>query len=268
MSNYFSYLLIDTALIDAAHPIHTLKGKQSVKWFKTLYERSARSVSPIVVDIEGAIRSNRVELMMSAANLGSRNIGLSLIESSLSLEEVAVHLRQFIYFVDQDGVEFTLRVADCAVLLAMSQTLTAVQWSALMSPFLRWRVFDRERELDDLPRAVTETIAQPPLMLTKAQVAQLQCAAEPDRLLANLSAMRPTILDGWRPLDAHRVATKIIEIWNESENKDHSTLLIFARAVFDSGARLLQHTDAVEYLKESDQAAVRRSIQQRLEKYS
>lgn len=267
MNNPSSFLLIDTALFDGAHPIHALKAKQRFKWLRPLYDRSALSVSPIVVDIAEAYRSNRVDLMMSTANHGLRDFGLSLIEAELGLEAVVEHLRNFMYFADSDGNQFTLRLADCAVLAALSVTFTEDQWSALMRPFQRWRIHGRDGKLIDLPRTTAATIVNSPLVLTSLQIAQLRSLAEPDRLLANLQTMRPAILSNWKPVDAHQTATEVIEIWGNSRNQDHSTLLIFARAVFESGAKLLRQGDLGDLLKGRDQASIRQEIEIRLRQY-
>lgn len=264
MNNASSYLLIDTALFDGSHPIHSLKAKQRIRWLRPLYDRSAHSVSPIVVDIAEACRSNRVDLMMRAANDGLRDYGLSIIDTDLSIEDLVEHLRNFLFFVDSSGVEFTLRLADCLVIAALSQTLGEDQWSALMRPLARWRIHDRARNLADLP-SMRSTCVTPPLVLTNAQIAKLRTFGEPDRLLANLQTMRPAILNRWKPTDAHRTATAAIEIWERSGNRDHSTLLIFARAVFESQAKLLNQLDVEECLKGEDQTAIRNAIQQRLQ---
>jgi hypothetical protein len=265
MRNIATYLLIDTALFESAHPVHSLKAKESIKWLKPLYARPELVVSPVVIDVAEALRSNRIDLMMHIANRGQHDLGVSVIDTELTLEDVVTHLKKFIYFVDQSGVEFTLRIADCAVLSALSQSLLPGQWSSLLAPFVRWRIHDREGRLQDLPPATTLNHAQLPLDLNESQIDQLLVLAEPDRLLANLQIMRPDLLSGWTAHDAHQAATEVIEVWNRSNNQDHTTLLLFARAAFVTRLRLLRQHDVLDYLRGADQLEIRQAIQCRLE---
>lgn len=265
MKNISTFLLIDTALFDAGHSVHSLKTKGSIKWMKPLYDRNELVVSPIVIDVAEALRSNRTDLMMSIVNRGMRDLGVSVIDAEETLEEVVTHLKGFIYFVDQTGVEFTLRIADCAVLSALSQVLLDGQWASLVSPFVRWRVHDRKGRLQDLPLAMTADHAQLPLALNEMQIDGLLALAEPDRLLANLLIMRPDILSGWKADEAHQAAIEVIEVWTRSANEDHATQMLFARAAFVTRLRLLRQHDVLDYLNGKDQLAVRKVIQSRLE---
>lgn len=265
MNDHSTYLLIDTAMMPSSHKIHSLKAKPSVKWLRPLYGRPDLAVSPVVIDIAEAVRSNRVALMMEAVHGAASALCVSLIDSELSLDNLVAHLQQFTYFVDEAGAEFTLRMADCAVLASLSETLTIEQWACFTSPFRRWLIHDRDGRLFELSTNSRPVQVDLPLVLTEGQISELVSRAEPDRLLANLQIMKPEILVGWAGNEAHRTAAEVLDVWNRSANGDRSTLLIFARAVFDSRARLLKYRDIVECLQGSDQQVIRTEIKRRFE---
>lgn len=263
MSDYSTFLLIDTALLPLVDQLHSLKSKKNTRWIRPLYGRDELKVSPVVVDVFEAAQLNCVEKIMELERCVGSRLCVSVIETEHTLEEVATHLKRFIFFTNKTGSEFTLRISDCAVLAALSQTLTAGQWSQVTQPFKRWLIHDRAGDLVRLPKSDAHATTEWPLTLDDVQIAALVSHAEPDRLLANLKAMRPDILLGWSDVDAHRVAHKVLDVWLQCGNLDQSTLMIFARAVFDTKAEILSQSDIVEALRGTDQVAIRNEIRNR-----
>ncbi|MDT1877888.1 DUF4123 domain-containing protein, partial [Acinetobacter baumannii] len=92
-----------------------------------------------------------------------------MIESSLNLADAAQHLRRFIFILDPEGKQFTLRFADCAVLGPLSTVLTEAQWATMRGPISRWGIHDRSGSIVQLSQGEQALPVVTPLILDRHQ---------------------------------------------------------------------------------------------------
>lgn len=154
-----TYIFIDTTLIGAPANTPWMKKRRSPSWIAALYSKKAISVSPVLIDIERAQICDRIDVVMSLVNAEQPQLGISFIETELTLAELCSHLKQFIYIKLEDGTDLTLRFADCAVLEPLSTVLTAEQWCAMVHPIISWKIHGRDGKLKSLPSASVTTFA-------------------------------------------------------------------------------------------------------------
>lgn len=137
-ANVFTYLLVDNGLLqEVSAGYEEDDAKRRPVWLEPIYGKRALKVSPLLIDVEAADESGDIELVMRYLNARKPALHVSIIESGLNLADVAQHLRRFIFILDPDGKQFTLRFADCAVLGPLSTILTAAQWATIKGPIAR-----------------------------------------------------------------------------------------------------------------------------------
>lgn len=236
------------------------KIKRRSRWLLPLYDRPAWSVSPVLVDIEAAYRTNRIDSVIRLASQIKPQLHASFIDTCLSASGLAEHLRQFTYFVDPKGCEFTLRIADCLVVPWLHQVMTASQWGAIHKPILRWRVHSLDGKLWTLPCPDETHVEPPPLHFTAKQLSALDACHEPNQLMHNLRAMRFGHQWAETPQLEIQLAEKILSLWKGSGQTDRTNLLLFARGVFDSKGRLLDSSSLRQVLAHQDAARFRRDL--------
>lgn len=250
-----TYILIDTTLIGYPLDKPWIKRRRKPSWIASLYEREAITVSPILIDIERAVVCNRLDAVMALVNAVRPQMGISFIDTELTLTQLQAHLRQFIYIKAEDDTELTLRFADCTVLPALATFLTEVQWSSIVTPFQNWKIHGRDGKLKPLPIFESDASLTSPLSLSDGQVASLRNAMGADQLLANLRKMRPGDSSSYSTLKAYEYAEKTRQIWLSAGLDEDTELLLFARDVFDTDGRLLQHPSLQKVLEQADPAS-------------
>lgn len=261
MSDHSTYILLDTALMADAESKPWTKSKRRPGWLIPLYDRSAWDVSPVIVDIEAAYKSNRIDLVTTLLNHRQPQVHASFIDTSLAPDALAEHLRQFIYVLDDEGSELTLRIADCIVLPWLQSAMTPEQWAAVHGPILRWGIHGRDGKLSVLPAPTEAVPAVAPLTLNRQQIAMLCDAHEPDQLLANMRAMRPAHRWGDTPQIEIKLAEDTLRVWTASSQTDRTTLLLLARGVFDTKGGLLRFPALRQILEQRDPAIIQKDIQ-------
>lgn len=261
MKNYSTYLLLDTAMMGDVENRPWAKSKRRPDWLIPLYERDAWRVSPVIVDIEAAFKANRIGLVTSLVNCVQPQLHASFIDTELTAAEVAEHLRQFIYIVSEKGEEITLRLADCIVLPWLQSAMTPAQWAAFHGPIINWKCHRRNGTLATLPHPDAVEPSAAPIRLTGNQITSLEEAHEPDQLLSNLQKTRNGHQGGRTPQQAFALAVGTLKAWKTSGQSDSSTLLFFARGVFDTEGKLLRFPTLPQILAQSDLAIMRKDIQ-------
>lgn len=265
MNDLATYLLIDTALIDP--PVKFWTRKHRPAWLVPLYERDALVVSPLLIDLAQAHAADAIGEVMALANAFRPQLHLSIIDSSLSLQDLAGHLRRFIYFVNEQGEELTLRFADCLVLAALATVLTPEQWALFNSPIPSWKVHQRNGVLTQLPCASVAPDAALPLLLSEQQVAALKEALAVEQLLANLRTVRPGHQFAATPLAEYEMARWSRDLYRSFGHTDNATLMLLARGAFDTRGRILRAPELHSILALQEIAAVREGIMQYLRTY-
>lgn len=256
-----TFALVDLALIDGTADVSPCADGIFPSWIAPVYREDAYSVTPILIDVLGACDAGELDSMMRLTNACKPPLHVSFIDTELRMEELAQHLRQFIYIVTEEGTELTLRFADCVVLPALADDLSQAQWATMAAPISRWLVHGRDGGLGSLPAAVPEY--QPvaaPFVLTDEQVGGIKDAMGTERLLANLRNMRPGEPLGRTPEEAYRWACKAREMWHAASRTDDVLLLVFARNVFDTKGRILNLPSLPETLANPDAEALRREL--------
>ncbi len=255
-----TYILIDTTLIGYPKDKPWTRKPRKLSWLAAFYEREALTVSPILIDIERAYICNRLDAVMTLVNAQRPQLGISFIETELTLTKLREHLSQFIYVKTEDNVELTLRFADCAVLAALAACLTAEQWSSVVAPFENWKIHGRDGSLKSLPILKSDMPLTAPLLLSDGQIASLKSAMSVDQLLANLRKMRPDQSYDYSTLKSYEYAEQARQIWLSSGHSEDTELLLFTRDVFDSDGKLLLQPSLSKVLEQPDPVLRRQDL--------
>lgn len=186
----FVYLLIDNGLLQEASSGYTRAGaERRPPWLKPIYAERALEVSPFLIDIEAAYEAGAVDQFMSFVNARRPALHVSIIETGLDIGQIARHLRRFIFILDPEGKQFTLRFADCAVLVPLSSVLTAAQWTTMNAAISRWLSHDRSGAIIQLLSPEPCEHVQTPFSLDREQLASLDEASEVDHLIAKVKML-------------------------------------------------------------------------------
>ena len=258
-----TFVLLDLALIDGAHVASRYSGSAFPGWIAPVYSEDAHSVTPVLIDVEGARDAGEAESMMALVNARKPQLHASFIDTELGLSELTRHFRQFICIKTEAGGELTLRFADCAVLPVLASHLSSSQWATLAAPMARWLVHGRDGALKQLPAVPSgQQPAGTPLILTDEQVTRIRDAMGTDRLLANLRNMRPAEPLGRSPEEAYRWASEARAIWRAAGRTDDALLLVFARGIFETRGRILNLPSLPQTLANPDPALLRKELRQ------
>ena len=257
-----TYILIDTALLGELRNKPWLKKKRRPSWITPVYPRYAVEVSPVVIDIERAIQCSRTHVMMELVNAQLPQLGVSVIETDLTFEDVVTHLRKFIYVCTESGVELTLRFADSAVLPALASILSPEQWTLITAPFRSWKIHGRDGKLMTLPIVDQTSSVELPLMLSGAQIIALKDTMGADQLLINLRIRRPASSSEYCTSQAYTYAAQARHMWHAAGHSDDLDLVDFAGKVFDTEGKLLRSPRLAEILAQTDRSQMRQAIQQ------
>lgn len=260
-----TYVLIDTNLLGDPRNRPWLQKYRHPSWISTIYGRYAVDVSPAVIDVERALQCSRISSLMEMVNAQRPQLGISFIETDLTLENLVKHLRQFICVRTTAGVELTLRFADGIVLPTLASILTAEQWSLLTSPFKSWKVHGRDGSLISLPIGSAPSSIRPPLMLTGAQIRALKDSMGADQLLVNLRMQRSAPPSTYLTPEAFAYASQARRMWHAAGHSDDQDLVFFAAGIFDTEGRLLCVSGLADALVGSDRMKIRDALHRMIE---
>lgn len=252
-NGFFTYLLADNGLlqeVSAAYEEPDTRHRPT--WLEPLYAQRALEVSPILIDVGAAYEAGDIEQVMGYVNARKPALHVSIIESELELGKLAHHLRRFIFIVDPDGKQFTLRFADCAVLAPLSSLLTAAQWAAMRGPIARWAIHDRSGLLLALPPAESDEHAATPLCLDREQLAALDEASEPDHLIAKVRMRRHGEIFPGNAQEQHAWAGAARQLWRAAGNADPLFLVHLTDAALMTRGAILQRRDIRDCLGLTD----------------
>jgi hypothetical protein len=201
--------------------------------------------------------------MMELANACKPALHASLIETSLTLAELAQHLRRLIFIVAPDGKQYTLRFADCVVLGALSSVLTPKQWSAVAEPASRWCVHDRDGSTSSLPSASSDHgSGTAPLRLTAKQIDDLTEALEPDHVLANVKAMRHGAALPGNALQHYEWTCAARSMWKADDNRNDKLLTAFVDATLTTKGEILGRAEVPGLLAQQNSGLFRKQLRE------
>ncbi len=239
--NLSVYLLIDNGLLDEVSRSYAEgDSKDRPSWLEPIYADYAMAASPLLVDVEAAYEAGDIDLVMSYVNARQPALHVSFIETELNLEQIAQHLRRFIFIVSPEHKQFTLRYADCAVLAPLASILTAAQWTTMKGPILRWGIHDRSGTLIQLPLAEPAADAPTPLRLDRDQLAALDEASEPDHYIAKVKVMRNGMPLPGNTEEQHAWSLAARTAWRAAGNSSSMILLFLTEAALVSRGEVLR----------------------------
>ena len=245
----FVYLFIDNGLLqDVAVRCTEAQKNRCTEWLAPIYEDRALEVSPLLVDIEAAYSAGALDQVMSYLNARTPALHVSIIEAKLNLEEMAQHLRRFIFVLDSEGKQFTLRYADCAVLVPLLSVLNAAQWKTITEPIVRWSAHDRAGRVVDLPLANSDEDVATPLRLDQRQFAALHEASEPDHFIQKVQMMLHGAALPGDPAERYAWALDARQLWNSVNNSSSLFLLFLTEASLLTRGKVLNRPEIKKLL--------------------
>jgi hypothetical protein len=255
-----TFFLIDNAMLSVGDGKAIGAGERP-DWAACVYEDRAASVSPYLIDLHAASETGHLDRAMELINATPEKLHVSIIDTALSLSELAQHLRRFIMVKTAGGTNLTLRFADCSVLPELAQALTPGQWSAIAWPMTRWRVHAYDGGLLSLPKPDVAVPRSPlPLLLTEKQLATLNEAMVPNNVLANLRAMRHGAVLPGSVADQHRWAAESSRLWRSSGNRQEIVLRWLTSAALDTLGTVLHQETIGPLLAMSDLDQIRSGL--------
>jgi hypothetical protein len=243
-TDVFPYLLVDNGLLHGTRS-HYAETQESPRpdWLEPIYADKALAVSPLLIDIGAAYEAGQLDRMMELANACKPALHTSLIETSLTLVELAQHLRRLIFVVAPDGKQYTLRFADCVVLSTLSTVLTPVQWAAVSDPMTRWCVHDRDgliRALPPAPGFRENESGHFPFQLSDHQIDDMTEALEADHVLAKVKAKPRGIPLPGNTREQHEWACAALSRWREAGNTSALMLASLVEAALSTKGEILR----------------------------
>jgi len=257
----FVYLLVDNGLLDEVSASYTEDAPASrPSWLAPIYPANALAVSPLLIDLAAAYEAGDLDLVMTYVNARKPALHMSIIETQLGLEQIAQHLRRFIFIVSPEGKQFTLRYADCAVLASLSSVLTPTQWATMKRPISRWDVHDRRGTLVQLPMAELPSHVPPPLHLDHDQLAALDEASEPDHFIAKVKTMRNGGDLPGSATEQYAWALEARKTWRARDNTNPLILLFLTEAALASAGKALRNPEVRDALTTNEVSAFRNRL--------
>ncbi|MBC7625208.1 MAG: DUF4123 domain-containing protein, partial [Aeromicrobium sp.] len=237
-------------------------------WLACVYDDRAVQVSPHLVDVHAAHEAGQMDCVMAHVNATPAKLHVSIIDSVLTLAELAQHLRRFIMVRRDGGKNATLRFADCAVLPQLAIAFMPAQWAALVSPMARWHVHGYDGKLVALPGADAAVLCSPtPLVLTEQQLAALHEAMIPNMVLGCLRAMRHGAALPGIAADQHRWAGEACRLWRNARNVHDIVLRWLTSAALDTNGAVFQQEMVGRLLVMSDLQEIRAGLHAAVEGY-
>ena len=267
--NEFVYLLIDNGLLDEVSASYTeTHPKSRPLWLEPIYPDHALAVSPLLVDLGAAYEAGEIDLVMSYVNARKPALHVSIIETVLNFEQIAQHLRRFIFIVSPEDKQFTLRYADCTVLAPLAAALTAAQWATMKGPISQWGIHDRSERLVQLPPTGPVANAPTPFRLDHNQLAALDEASEPDHYIAKVKMMRNGMPLPGNTKEQHAWALAARQAWRAAGNTNLLTLLFLTEAVLLSRGAVLQEKEIRNALAMDESNAFRDKLRRLIKEAS
>jgi hypothetical protein len=256
-----TYCLLDGAMVHGTIKASKFFADRNAKWFAPLMPHDdLRLAGPLLLCGEQCTSNPEIEAeFLRISKAFPHCLHISYLYSEHTFEAAADHLRKFVYFGDDEGKPYGLRIADCRVLSYLPDVLTKDQWNALTAPFERWLVHDRkgQRGVLDLDEARRQCVgASEGIRLDHEQIDRVIQKAEPDSLLAWIDK-DPGATPAQHTQRNHDIARRCLDHWHASGNTNRGVLLAFTRMVFDNGGRALEDPASVQQLFRNATAAVR-----------
>lgn len=263
-----TFLLVDNAMLTAGDSEVIAAGDRP-DWLACLYDDQWATVSPYLIDLHAAYEAGKLDGVMAILNAIPAKLHVSFIETHFSRAELAHHLRRFIMVRCAGRKNLTLRFADCAVLPQLAIALTAEQWAALVSPMTRWHVHGYDGKLLPLPGADAETSkSATPLVLTEQQLAALDAAMLPNKVLGCLRAMRHGATLPGGTADQYRWASESCQLWRNAGNAPDIALRWLTDAALETQGAVLHQKPVVAMLIQSDLNAIRAGLHAAVEAHA
>jgi len=249
----FVYLLIDNGLLHEVSAGYTeADAKSRPIWLEPVYAERALEVSPFLIDVEAAYEAGDIEKIIGYMSACKPALHVSIIESELRLGELVHHLRRFIFIIDPNGKQFTLRYADCAVLASLSSLLTPPQWGTMRGPMARWAVHDRSGSTIQLPSIESDALTPTPLILDWEQLAALDEASEPDHLIAKAKMLRHGGDFPGNAVEQYAWARGAREVWRAAGSSNSLVLTLLAKAALSTRGIILNREEVRDCLALTD----------------
>jgi hypothetical protein len=259
----FVYLLVDNGMLHSLPTCYTEGDSQSrPSWLAPIYADHALVVSPFLVDVEAAYEAGDVDRVMGFLNARRPQLHVSIIETGLDLEQIARHLRRFIFILDPQGRQFTLRYADCAVLAPLSSILTATQWATMKGPITRWGIHARSGAIVQLPAAEPNAAEPTPFCLDHDQLTALDEVSEPDHYIAKVEVMRNGAALPGNTEKRHAWAHAARQAWRAADNPNSLVLLFLTEAALLTEGEILRRLEVQELLKMDEATAFRNKLRE------
>ena len=256
------YLLIDNGLLEEVSASYTeVDSKNRPLWLEPIYPDHALAVSPLLVDLDAAYEAGDIDRVMSYVNARKPALHVSIIETESGLEQIAQHLRRFIFIVSPDDKQFTLRYADCTVLAPLSVALTTAQWATMKGPISRWGVHDRSGTLTSLPPTEPVAYAPTPFCLNHEQLAALDEASEPDHGIAKVKMMGHGLPLPGNTAEQHAWALAARQVWRTAGNSNALILLFLTESSLISRGAILRRSEIQHFLAMDEATAFREKLQ-------
>ncbi|WP_295371972.1 DUF4123 domain-containing protein [Pseudacidovorax intermedius] len=193
---------------------------------------------PMLISLDQAATDKNVGKQVHAVLNGfGHQLHIAVLTSHLALPALARHLRSAVWFTDDSGESYGLRIADCRVMAYLPRILTPEQWRAVTAPIASWSIGDRQGKRIPLALDAARTEhegAFPGLRLTAAQIDQLIDAGEPDALLLRVGRPAGQVTSPWHHED-FAIAETCVRQWREAGSADRALLLELARVAFAAG---------------------------------
>jgi hypothetical protein len=263
-TDVFPYLLVDNGLLHGTSSYY--KETQECPrpdWLEPIYSDKALAVSPLLIDIGAAYEAGQLDRMMALANARKPALHASMIETTLTLAELARHLRRLIFIIAPDGKQYTLRFADCVVLSTLSTIFSPDQWAAVTEPVSRWCVHDRDRSISSFP--VTSSDPGPgefPLRFTAKQIDDLTEALEPDHVLANVKALRHGAALPGNALQHYEWTCAARAMWKADDNRNDRLLTTFVDATLTTKGEILGRPEVMGLLTQQNSGLFRKQLRE------
>lgn len=262
--DYLTYILADSALAGGAAKYLRFTDEFPA-WAIPLYNGKAALQSPLVLDVQRAWDDGAIDQLMALVNALQPALHVSVIDTLLSPDELAQHLRRFIFITTEENKQLTLRFADCAVLPELAAVLTPAQYAALARPVLRWRVHQRDGQLGALAPTEKEIIpASTPLALTDQQIASVYERMAPYQVLAQLKQNWPGRELPGSAAEQYQWASDTRKAWQDAGNSNEEAMVVLAEAVLASSGQLLEHRLWRKFVGTTDTVQLQTFLQQAL----
>jgi hypothetical protein len=259
----FVHLLIDNGMLHGLSTCYSEVDSQSrPSWLAPIYADHALAVSPFLVDVEAAYEAGDIDRVMGFLNARRPGLHVSIIETGLDLEQIARHLRRFIFILDPHGRQFTLRYADCAVLAPLSSLLTAAQWATMKGPITRWGIHDRSGAVVQLLPAEPNATAPTPFCLDHDQLTALDEVSEPDHYVAKVGMMRNGAALPGNTEKRHAWAHAARQAWRAAANPNPLVLLFLTEAALFTQGEILRRPEVQALLKMDEVSAFRNKLRE------